>query len=134
MRRTRVFGLLAALGAALVMAFAAAVPASADQELTEPQGTVSASEIDLQRADAAQENCAAFTNRTDVRIREAPTLDSTVFDQMESGRWYSVACDSTTGDAYDDCDGGFHWLELYIGDSIGYVALMCMDGWVEVDV
>ena len=134
MVRTRVFGMLAVLGATAALLFASAAPASAEAP-TEPEGSISSSEVDVRSSDTAQVNCAASTDRTDVRIREAPSIDGAVFDHMEPGVWYDVACDSTPGGEYGgDCGQGFHWLELYIGDSVGYVALMCVDNWVEVDV
>ncbi|THV35616.1 hypothetical protein [Glycomyces buryatensis] len=136
MGRTKVFGALAVFGAAVALFFATAAPVAAEEtELLEPDGSISASTTDIEQSDAEEVNCAAATDRTEVRIREAPSTDSAIVSFMESGVWYYSACDSTPGGEYGgDCGAGFHWLEVYIGDTVGYVALLCLDGWVEVDV
>lgn len=139
MRRTRLFGPVAALGATVALTFAAASPASAEtvEERTRPLGSVSLSDVDVDQNadDAEQTTCAIYTDRTEVRVRVEPTTDSEYFDYLEPGEYYEASCDSTPGGEYGDpCGDGFHWVEVYIGDTVGYAALMCLDGWVQVDV
>lgn len=139
MMRTRMFGSVAAVGAALALSFAVSGTASAEsiEERMRPQGEIPSSEVDVGPADddARQENCAARTDRDEVRVRAEATTDGEVLGYMEPGGQYSASCDSTPGGVYGEpCGDGFHWVELYIEDTVGYVALMCLDGWVEVDV
>ncbi|HEU5128799.1 MAG TPA: hypothetical protein VFU12_12495 [Glycomyces sp.] len=138
MVRTRVFGALAATGAALALTFAASGTASAEsaEEQMRPEGSMPQSEVDVgQSDDVRQENCAARTGRSEVRIRAEASTDGEVLGYMEPGTWYSASCDSTPGGTYGEpCGDGFHWLEVYLEDTTGYVALMCLDGWTEVDV
>lgn len=138
MRRTRVFGGFAAIGAALALAFTATGSASAQglEERMRPEGSMPHSAVaDARTEDSRQVNCAARTDRTEVRIRAEASTDGEILGHMEPGTWYSASCDSTPGGAYGGpCGDGFHWLEVYLEDTTGYVALMCLDGWTEVDV
>lgn len=139
MTRTRVFGMLAAAGAATALTFAASGTASAEslEEQMRPEGSISDSEVDIAPADdTEQAECAVVTDRSEVRIRDDASTDGEVLGYMEPGAWYSSSCDSTPGGPYGEpCGEGFHWVEVYLEDgTIGYVALMCLDGWVEVDV
>jgi hypothetical protein len=138
MRRTRVFGGFAAIGAALALAFAVSAPASAQgvEERMRPEGSIPHSAVAEARIeDSRQVNCAARTDRTEVRIRAEASTEGEILGHMEPGTWYWASCDSTPGGAYGGpCGDGFHWLEVYFEDATGYVALMCLDGWTEVDV
>ncbi len=137
MGRTKVFGALATTGAALALTFVASGAASAQavEEQARPEGSVSHSEIDVRPADTRQVNCAALTDRTEVRIRGEASTDGEVLGYMQPGEWYTASCDSTPGGTYGEpCGDGFHWLEVSTEDVTGYAALLCLDAWVEVDV
>ena len=135
---TRVFGALAAAGAALALTFTATGSASAQgvEEQMRSEGAISHAEVSGDRTeDSRQVNCAARTDRSQLRIRDEASTDGQVLGHMAPGTWYSASCDSTPGGTYGaPCGDGFHWLEVYLEDTTGYVALMCLDGWTEVDV